>query len=153
MGPEGSDRQQRESPVLDSPARRRTRHPAHRLIGAWSHAILDYLMVIILIFGPGVAGFAGRQATMSYVLAAILLVLALLTRFPLGLLRVIRFAVHGALELVIAILILILPWLANFAKGIHSRNFFVLIGLLMLAFWFMTDFRGLRGQPPSNQAQ
>lgn len=110
-------------------------------------------MVIILIFGPGVAGFAGRQATMAYVLAAILFVLALLTRFPLGLLRVIRFSVHGALELVIAVLILILPWLANFASGIRSRNFFVLVGLLMLLFWFMTDFRGLRGQAASNQAQ
>ncbi len=110
-------------------------------------------MVIILIFGPGVAGFAGRQTTTAYVLAATLFVLAILTRYPLGIVRVIRFPVHGALELVIALVILILPWLADFARGIHSRNFFVLIGLLMLIFWFMTDFRGLRGQAASNQAQ
>ena len=124
-----------------------------RLIGAWSHAIIDYLMVMILIVGPGVAGFAGRQATMAYVLAATIFILAVLTRFPLGVIKVLRFSVHGAVELAIALMILILPWLANFAHGIHSRNFYVLIALMMLAIWLMTDFRGLRDHPPANQAQ
>ena len=123
------------------------------MIGAWSHAIIDYLMVVILIFGPGVAGFAGRQATMAYVLAGTIFGLAVLTRYPLGVIRLLRFQVHGAVELAIAVMILILPWLANFARGIHSRNFYVLIALMMLAIWFMTDFRGLRDRKPPNQAQ
>jgi len=123
------------------------------LIGAWSHAIIDYLMVVILIFGPGVAGFGGRQATMAYVFGVTMFFLALLTRFPLGLIRVVGFPVHGAVELAIALMILILPWLANFARGIHSRNFYVLIAVMMLAIWFMTDFRGLRDRQPPNQAQ
>ena len=110
-------------------------------------------MVIILIFGPGVAGFAGRQATMAYVLAATIFILSVLTRYPLGLLKLLRFPLHGAVELAIALVILILPWLANFARGIHSRNFYVLIALMMLAIWFMTDFRGLRDRKPPNQAQ
>ncbi len=124
-----------------------------RLIGAWSHAIIDYLMVILLIIGPSVAGFAGRQATLAYVLAATLLILALLTRFPLGVLKVVRFPLHGAVELLLAIMIFILPWLANFARGVHSRNFFLFVGFLMLVIWFMTDFRGLRTSSPTNQAQ
>jgi hypothetical protein len=103
-------------------------------------------MVIILIFGPGVAGFAGRQATMAYVLAAAIFILSVLTRYPLGVLKLLRFPLHGAVELTIALMILILPWLANFARGIHSRNFYVLIGLVMLTIWFMTDFRGIRGR-------
>jgi hypothetical protein len=115
--------------------------------------MIDYLMVIILAVGPSVAGFGGRQATTAYVLAAVIFVLALLTRTPLGVVKVLRFPLHGAIELVIALLILILPWLANFARGIHSRNFYVLISLLMLAIWFMTDFRGLRESRKANQAQ
>ena len=114
------------------------------MIGALSHAIVDYVFVILLIIGPSVTGFTGRQATMAYILAATLLVLAVLTRYPLGVIRLIRFPIHGGLELAIALMILILPWLASFARGIHSRNFFVLIAVLMLAIWFMTDFRGLR---------
>jgi hypothetical protein len=115
-----------------------------RLIGAWSHAIIDYLLVIFLFIGPSVAGFSGRQATMCYVLAWTLLVLALLTRYPLGALKALRFPLHGAVELLLAAMLLILPWLADFARGIKSRNFFVLIGLVMLIIWFMTDFRGIR---------
>jgi hypothetical protein len=124
-----------------------------RLIGAWSHAVIDYLMVIFLIIGPSVAGFAGRQATMAYVLAVTLFILALLTRFPLGILKIVRFPLHGAVELLLALLVLVLPWLANFARGVHSRNFFVFIGFLMLVIWLMTDFRGLRNRQPMNQAQ
>ncbi|MDQ6799906.1 MAG: hypothetical protein M3041_03630 [Acidobacteriota bacterium] len=115
-----------------------------RLIGAWSHAIIDYAIVTILFIGPSIAGFGGRQASMAYTLGTTLLVLSLLTRYPLGLLKFIRFPVHGAMELMIALLFLILPWLANFARGIHSRNFYLLISVVMLAIWFMTDFRGIR---------
>ncbi|HEX9500102.1 MAG TPA: hypothetical protein VGA10_00475 [Thermoanaerobaculia bacterium] len=115
-----------------------------RLIGAWAHAIIDYSIVAILFIGPSIAGFAGRQATVAYTLGTTLLVLSLLTRYPLGALKFIRFPVHGAMEMLIALMFLILPWLANFAKGIHSRNFYLLISVLMLAIWFMTDFRGIR---------
>jgi len=115
-----------------------------RLIGAWSHAIIDYAMVAILFIAPSVAGFAGRQAAMAYTLGTTLLVLSLLTRYPLGVVRLIRLSLHGAMELLIALMFLILPWLANFAKGVHSRNFYLLISVLMLAIWFLTDFRGIR---------
>src|SRR5438552_12978949 len=98
-----------------------------------------------MLIGPSISGFTGRQAVMSYILGITLFVLAFLTRYPLGVIRLIRFPIHGALELPIAILFLILPWLANFARGVHSRNFFVLMALLLLVVWFMTDFRGLRG--------
>ncbi len=117
-----------------------------RLIGAWSHAIIDYVMVIILVIGPGVAGFSGRQATLAYVLAATIFVLSLLTRYPLGVMKVLGFPVHGALELLIAILVLILPWLASFARGVHSRDFYVLIAILLLVICLITDYRGLRGR-------
>ena len=115
-----------------------------RLIGAWAHAIIDYAIVAILFIGPSVAGFAGRQASMAYTLGIMLLVLSLLTRYPLGVLRFIRLPIHGAMELLIALMFLILPWLASFAKGILSRNFYLLISVLMLAIWFITDFRGVR---------
>ena len=115
-----------------------------RLIGAWSHAIIDYAIVAILYIGPSIVGFAGQRATLVYVLGTMLLVLAVMTRYPLGILRTIRFPVHGAMELLIALMFLILPWLANFARGVLSRNFYILIALLMLVIWFMTDFRGIR---------
>lgn len=123
-----------------------------RTIGVWSHGIIDYVYVILLVSGPSLAGFAGRQATLAYVLAAVMFVLTIFTRFPLGVVKSVTFVTHGAIEILIAVLLLILPWIANFSRGIHSRNFYLFIGLLMLVVWFMTDFRGVRDRealPPS----
>src|SRR5438445_13758042 len=97
-----------------------------------------------MFIGPSIAGFTGPQARMAHTLGWTLLVLSLLTRYPLGVLRAIRFPVHGVVEVLIALMFLILPWLANFAKGIHSRTFYVLTSLTRLVICFMTDFRGRR---------
>ncbi|MGZ7042855.1 MAG: hypothetical protein ACXVH7_13770 [Thermoanaerobaculia bacterium] len=117
----------------------------HRWIGAVPHGVIDYLMVIILAVGPGVAGFQGRQAALCYMLAAIHFGLTILTRFPLGILKHVGFPVHGAIEFIIGLLMIVLPWVASFARGVLSRNFFMAIGALILLIWFLTDYRGLRG--------
>jgi hypothetical protein len=113
-----------------------------RSIGAVSHGILDYALAIILAIGPSVAGFANRQSRWCYIFAALLFVLALLTQM-----KFIRLPVHGAIELLLAILLILLPWIANFSRGVNSRNFYVAIGLLMIVLWALTDFRGRRGAP------
>lgn len=110
-----------------------------RLIGFWSHIVVDLFVLILLLIGPRYAGFSGRQADIAWVLAGAVFLLIVFT-----LIRVLRFAVHGAVEIIIAILILIFPWLANFARGVHSRNFYLFIGVLMIVIWAMTDFRGVR---------
>jgi hypothetical protein len=117
-----------------------------RTLSAWSHAVIDYVVVILLVTGPSIAGFAGRQATFAYLLAALLFVLTIFTRSPLGVVKRVRFAVHGAVELILALLLLLLPWIANFSRGVHSRNFYVAMALLMLIVWAITDFRGVRGR-------
>lgn len=118
-----------------------------RTLGAWSHGIIDYVVVILLITGPSVAGFAGRQATLAYVLGALLFVLTILTRFPLGVFKHVGFMTHGAIEFVLGVLLLILPWIANFARGIHSRNFYVSMAVLILIVDVLTDWRLIRNRP------
>jgi hypothetical protein len=118
----------------------------HRAIGPLFHGVIDYLLVIILAVGPGVAGFHGKQQYFCYVLAAVHFLLTVVTRFPLGAAKVIAFPMHGAIELVVGVLLVILPWLANFSAGVLSRNFFVGIGLLILIVWAMTGYRDLRGR-------
>ena len=113
----------------------------HRSIGAVSHGILDYALAILLAIAPSVVHFGGsRQARWCYYFAGILFVLAILTQTKL-----VRLAVHGAVELVLACLLVVLPWLAGFERGVLSRNFYVAIGLLMIVLWSLTDFRGRRG--------
>ena len=123
-----------------------------RSLGAVSHGIIDYLMVIILAIGPGVAGFTGKQAMFCYLLAAVHFVMTVLTRFPLGAMKIIGFPLHGAIEALVSILLIVLPWIANFAAGVHSRNFFIAIGVLIGIIWLLTDYRGIRGRAAAGGA-
>lgn len=114
-----------------------------RSIGAVSHGIIDYLMVIILAIGPGVAGFSGKQAVFCYILAAVHFFMTVLTRFPLGAAKIIGFPLHGAIEALVAILLIVLPWMANFFRGVNSRNFFLAIGVLIGVIALLTNYRGV----------
>ena len=112
-----------------------------RVLGPVAHGVIDYLMVVLLAVGPGVAGFHGRQAMMCYALAGVHFLLTIITRFPLGVTKTLSFAIHGGIEIVVAALLVILPWLANFSAGVNSRNFFVAIGVLIAVIFALTDYR------------
>jgi hypothetical protein len=118
-----------------------------RSIGAVSHGILDYAFAILLAIAPSMVGFAGRQGRWCYVFAAILFVMGVLTQT-----KILRLALHGAVELVLAIVLVVLPWVAGFERGVLSRNFYVAIGLLLIVLWALTDWRGRRGAPSAGRA-
>ena len=122
-----------------------------RSLGAVSHGIIDYLMVIILAIGPGVAGFSGKQAMFCYLLAAVHFVMTVLTRFPLGAMKIIGFPLHGVIEALVSILLIVLPWIANFAAGVHSRNFFLAIGVLIGLIALLTNYRGITSSKTSSK--
>src|ERR1043166_5820917 len=125
-----------------------------RVLGAFSHGIIDYAMVILLAVGPSFAGFNNHHQTMiCYGLAVVHFLLTIITRFPLGVLKTLPFWLHGSIEIVVAVLLVILPWLAHFSagvKGIAARNFFVAIGVLIAVIWALTNYRsGGREAAPS----
>jgi hypothetical protein len=120
----------------------------HRSIGAVSHGILDYAIAILLIIGPSVAVFAGVKATWAYIFGGLLFAMALLTRYPLGVVKVIGLALHGFVELLLIACLLAAPWFGDFTSGVTARRFYWMIGLMMLVLWALTDFRGVRGRVP-----
>lgn len=131
-----------------------------RLLGATAHGIIDYALVLILAAGPSFAGFRGRQAVICLILAAVHLGLTLATRFRPGVFRIVRFPLHGAIELTMALLLIALPYLAHFSAGVISRNFFIAAGALMGLVWGLTDYRaardrasGDRGDGPASAAR
>lgn len=116
----------------------------HHSIGAVSHGILDYAIAILLIIGPSVAGFAGVKATWAYIFGGLLFVMALVTRYPLGVIKIIGLALHGFVELLLIACLLAAPWYGGFTSGVTSPRFYWMIGLMMLVLWALTDFRGVR---------
>jgi hypothetical protein len=121
----------------------------HRSIGAVSHGILDYALGILLLAGPSVAVFAGTKATWAYIFGGVLLAMAILTRYPLGIVKIIGLSIHGFIELLLAICLIAAPWYGNFTRGVTAPRFYVMLGLLMLVLWFLTDFRGVRDRLPA----
>lgn len=113
-----------------------------KVLNGMMHGLIDYASVLIFALGPTVSGFTGPQAKICYVLAFVHLLLTLATKFPLGVLKAVPFPTHGAIELLVSILLVVLPWIAGFSAGVNSRNFFLFMGLIIFVVWLVTDYRG-----------
>src|SRR4051794_29028198 len=78
---------------------RRLRRPGmFKVLNPTVHGALDYALALAFIFSPGVLGFTHTAAVLSQIFGVIYLGVSLLTRYPLGALRVIPFPVHGLIE-------------------------------------------------------
>jgi len=104
------------------------------------HALCDLVLVSALVAGPAWLGFEPTAALTSLALAAIWLAMTLLTASPLGLVRQVPLAIHGIVELALSLVLVVAPWLADFARHRSARNFFVISGVLLFAVWLLTDY-------------
>lgn len=105
------------------------------------HGYIDIAVVAVLVLAPTLLGFGGRPASLCYVLAAIHTALTLLTAYPMGVLKMIPFPVHGGLEAVVAPLLVASPWLVGFAHVPAARSFFIASGLSLAAVWLLTNYK------------
>ncbi len=103
------------------------------------HGYLDFLTVIIFAVAPTVFGFDGLPAYISYALAAVHLLLTLVTNFPKGVIQLVPFSVHGAIEIVVAFTLIILPFILGFMPT--ARNFFVGIGVVIFVVWLISNYK------------
>ena len=112
-----------------------------RILDARVHGLLDLAFVLIFLLAPLVYGLGGSPAAISYALAAVHLVLTLLTRYPMGLRKVIPFVAHGIIELLVGVFLVVLPTIAGYAPGSPARRFYTVIGAAILVIWILTDYR------------
>lgn len=106
------------------------------------HGYIDYLAVLYFLAAPSLFGFTGLPATIFYVLAAAHLILTLLTAYPLGVVKVIPFPLHGAIELLAGVALVALPWLLGFANSdVLARNIYVASGAVLFIAWLVTDYK------------
>jgi hypothetical protein len=112
-----------------------------RFIDARVHGLLDLAFVVIFLLAPLVYGLGGSPAAIAYILAAVHLILTLLTRYPMGLRKVIPFFAHGIIELVVGVFLVTLPSIAGYGPGSPARRFYTVIGAIILVIWVLTDYR------------
>ena len=113
-----------------------------RFITARIHGMLDFIVVVVFLLGPLLMGLGGSPAAISYALAVIHLVMTLMTQFPAGRWKTIPFFVHGIVELVVGIVLLILPSFEGYSPGSPARQFYLAMGAVILVVWALTAYRG-----------
>src|SRR5258706_3213161 len=96
-----------------------------KILSAHTHGFLDYATIVGFALAPALLGLEGQPKWICYGLAGIHLLLTLLTDFPLGAAKLIPSAVHGLIELIVSVALVILPWVLGFAENPAARNFFI----------------------------
>jgi hypothetical protein len=111
-----------------------------RILDARIHGLLDLITVLLFLIGPLVFGLGGSPAAIAWTLAIVHLLMTLCTRYPMGRWKVIPFWVHGIVELVVGVFLLILPSFAGYAPGSPARRFYLGMGALILIVWALTAY-------------
>ena len=113
-----------------------------RLLPAWFHAIADYAVgALLIIVAIAVGGSSGAVAT-GIVVGAVVLVVSMMTKYPLGVVKVLPFTIHSAGDYLAAALLVAAPWALNFADGDGGlAAFYVVMGLAVLAVSLITNYQ------------
>lgn len=122
-----------------------------RILSPRIHGFIDYLAVVMLAIAPALFGFSGTPAYLSYAAGGALLLLSLLTAYPLGIAHLIPFTVHGGIEVVATFALIAAPWLFGFAQIDAARNFFLASGVALGLVYIVTNYKAAdsyRRHPP-----
>ena len=94
------------------------------------HGIIDYLVAALLLIAPYLFGFAdgGPAQMVPTVLAVVIIIVSLLTRYELSVAKLIPYPIHLVLDLLVGLVLLVSPWLFNFADQIWWPH--VLVGVV-----------------------
>ena len=113
-----------------------------KLLPAWFHAIADYAVGILLIVVAIAAdGSAGATAT-GVIVGAVVLLVSALTRYPLGIAKVLPFTIHSAGDYLAAALLIAAPFALNFADAESGlAAFYVVMGVAVLAVSLVTNYQ------------
>jgi len=109
-----------------------------KILNPRTHGYLDYFTVILFLVAPTLLGLTGIPAMLAYVH----LVMTLVTDFPLGVVKLIPFTIHGWVERVVGPLLIIVPFVLGFSTDLAARNFYVTIGGVIVLVGLVTDYKG-----------
>ena len=64
----------------------------------------------------------------------------------MGIWKTIPFFVHGIVELIVGISLLILPTMQGYAPGSPARRFYMIVGAMILIVWALTRYAPEEGR-------
>src|SRR4051794_4588745 len=113
-----------------------------RLLPAWFHAIADYAVAALLILVPAIAGGSDKAVATGIVVGVVVAVVSMLTRYPLGVVKVLPFTIHSAGDYLAAALLLVAPFALSFNDSDTKLTvFYVAAGLAVLGVSLITNYQ------------
>jgi hypothetical protein len=113
-----------------------------RLLPAWLHAVADYAVGALLIIVPIIAGGSGKAVATGVVVGSVVLIVSMLTRYPLGVMKVLPFTVHSAGDYLAAALLIISPFALSYNDtDAGLAAFYVVAGIAVLAVSLITNYQ------------
>jgi hypothetical protein len=114
------------------------------LISARTHGIVDYAAIVWLAITPRLVGFGVASTAVSLTASMVILLIAITTLYPLGLLRVVPLAGHLVMDYLLGALLVASPWLFGFSPLDPGGPFVVGAGVSILATALMTAAQASR---------
>src|SRR5690349_15710813 len=113
-----------------------------RLLPAWFHALADYAVAAALILVPIIAGGSNKAVAAGIVVGAVVALVSMLTRYPLGVVKVLPFTVHSAGDYLAAALLVVAPFALSFNDSDAGlAAFYVVAGIAVLAVSLITNYQ------------
>lgn len=113
------------------------------------HGLIEYLAGALFVAAPFVFGFDDDAATaLALVIGAAILVLAIITDSPVGIVRTMPIEVHVVLDYVLAVVLIAAPFIFGFREDDTAVLFFVILGVAHLIITTVTGFHR-RGDAPA----
>lgn len=109
------------------------------LITARVHRVLDFITVVAFAIAPSALSLTGVAAIVSYALAIVHFGLTVLTKFSDARARPVSLRIHGAIECVVGIALVSLPWIVGWSGT--TRIFFAAAGVVILLVWATSEYR------------
>jgi len=112
-----------------------------KVISPRIHGYFDFLTVFIFLLAPTLLGLEQLSAILAYSLAVVHLIVTLASDFPFGVVKLIPFTVHGWIERMVGPLLIAIPFILNFSDEEVARNFYILMGIVIIVIGMLTDYR------------
>jgi len=112
-----------------------------KLLPARVHGVADFGSGFALILVALIVGGSGGAVGTGVVLGGVLIVISLLTDYPLGVVKVIPFVVHSAGDYLGAAALIAAPFVLGFADSDGGlAAFYVAMGVTLVAVSLITDY-------------
>lgn len=118
-----------------------------KFISTRVHAVLDYIIALVLIFAPEIFGFAdfgGAAVGVPRFVGIVILLQALMTDYDFSLARLIPMRTHLVVDYVLGIFLAISPWLFGFADAPRNAwlpHLLVGLGVFLIALFTQPEPR------------